>query len=911
MRTILENKGKKRTGTSKKSTAATTGEDLRHRAFDNAAQANIITTASNGKIVIANRAACKLLGYSPKELLTKSRSDIFDIKESGFKKMLKERMAEGQSIALVTAIKKSGKTLPCEITSAVFMDEDGIEKAITAIRDRSQSILKQKNIDTKNEKIVSDNIALVKSEQKEIDIQKERIVSDNIVLAKSKQKVIDIKKEKIVADNIALAKSEQKEIDIQKERIVSDNIVLAKSKQKVIDIKKEKVVTDNIALAKSKQKSIDTRKEKVVAENIILAQVKSDDRLVENDLWIKHIGKTSYDVMWDWDIATGEIYAGDSVKEVFGYTVQKNIVNFRDFIGCLLPDEKEAVQKKLMKTLASRDKSWNDSYKFKRQDGSVASTTSRASIVRDEEGKAIRLIGAIQDVSRLQDLEKKLEEQTTIHNGDNEKFLLAAKLSFDVIWDWNILTNELFLGEGFEALFGYSLKNNKGNITDWGSHLYPDDKEAVEQGLLDVIASSATHWEHAYRFFRADGSIARVFDRASIIRHTDGTACRMIGAMQDITRQKELEEKLDHEIAAKAENEKNFKFIFNSSSDILFDVDLVADRVIISDAYEKEFGYKITRDMTSAETWLRHIHPDDKETVIKDYRRVLRSDKTEWKYSYRFLRADSSVANILSNRIILRNADGRAYRILGSMHDVSKQKVLEEKLELEIKLKEKQISEAMEDAKEAERSDIGKELHDNINQLLGASRMYLEMAKKGGPNTEMYLSRSSEYTLTAIEEMRKLTKGLTTDTIKNLGLCEAITDVGRDTMQVNPVKISYMLESFIESSVNDKFKLNIFRIVQEQLNNILKHAKATGITISLSQNKKSVMLAISDNGVGFDTSKKRKGIGIDNIKSRAASYNGTANFVSQPGQGCVLNVTFPVADAPLNKGGESYNSPIV
>ena len=71
------------------------------------------------------------------------------------------------------------------------------------------------------------------------------------------------------------------------------------------------------------------------------------------------------------------------------------------------------------------------------------------------------------------------------------------------------------------------------------------------------------------------------------------------------------------------------------------------------------------------------------------------------------------------------------------------------------------------------------------------------------------------------------------------------------------------------------------------------------------------MLAISDNGVGFDTSKKRKGIGIDNIKSRAATYNGMADFVSQPGQGCVLNVTFPVADAQLNKGGESYNSPIV
>lgn len=90
------------------------------------------------------------------------------------------------------------------------------------------------------------------------------------------------------------------------------------------------------------------------------------------------------------------------------------------------------------------------------------------------------------------------------------------------------------------------------------------------------------------------------------------------------------------------------------------------------------------------------------------------------------------------------------------MQDLSRQKVLEEKLELEIKLKELQIAEAAEDAKETERSDIGKELHDNINQLLGASKMYVEMAKRGGENSQMYLTRSAEYTLTAIEEIRKL-----------------------------------------------------------------------------------------------------------------------------------------------------------
>ena len=562
---IREYKNQKQPAISMKPTAAAKGKTLRYLAFENTAQANIISTVSTGKIIIVNSAACKLLGYSKRELLTKNRAAIFDINESNFKKMLKQRTAEGKSAAVVIAINKNGKPLPCAITSAVFMDADGIEKSITSIADLSKSILNQINIDTK----------------------------------------------------------------------------------------KERTVAGNIVLAKSKQKKIDSKKEKIVAKNIIQAQEKSEARLAEKN----------------------------------------------------------------------------------------------------------------------------------------------------------------------------------------------------EQAI-------------------------------------------------------ELEEKLELEIASNVrlftEYKESFKLIFNSSSDVLYDSDLVTNKVIISDAYQKDFGYEITSNMTPAADWLSHIYPADKEAVFTDYLRMLASEEAEWKYSYRFLRADDSVANVLSSAIVLRNADGKAYRMIGYMQDMSKQRRLEERLALEIKLKEKQIAEATKEAKETERSDIGKELHDNVTQLLGASRLYLDMAKRGGKDSEFYLGRSSEYTSTAIEEIRKLTKELTTDTIKSLGLCEAIETIVRDTMEVNPVKISCSLKSFIEQSVNDKFKLNVFRIVQEQLNNILKHAKATAVTISLSQNKKTIILTISDNGVGFDTGKKRKGIGVDNIKSRAASYNGTADFVSRPGQGCVLNITFAVTEALLN-----------
>lgn len=485
-----------------------------------------------------------------------------------------------------------------------------------------------------------------------------------------------------------------------------------------------------------------------------------------------------------------------------------------------------------------------------------------------------------------------------------EKFFLTTKFSTDLLWEWDLAIGEISVSNNIEELFGYTLKNKKGKATDWIHHVHPEDKEELDKSLHTAVVSSANNWEHDFRFIRADGSIVHVLGRAGITRHPNGKATRLTGALQDLSKQKELEEKLARGIADREklliENEKNFKLIFNSSSDVLFDIDLVANKVVLSDAYEKEFGYKIINNITSKEDVFSHIHPCDKEALMQDYSRMLASEDAEWKYKFRFLRADDSVANLLSSGIVLRDADGKAVRRIGHLEDISKHKVLEERLEQEIKLKEKQIVEAAEEARKIERSDLGKELHDNVNQLLGASRLYLSMVKGVGENSEMYLSRSSEYTLMAIEEIRKLSKGLTTDLTKNLGLLESIENLTRDTMEVNPIKISCVLDSYIENRVNDQFRKNVFRIVQEQMNNILKHAKATEVTISLSQKNKFIILSISDNGVGFDTGKKQKGIGIANIKSRAVSYNGTADFISQPGRGCVLVVTFPVTDALLN-----------
>ncbi|WP_416865020.1 MAG: PAS domain S-box protein [Imperialibacter sp.] len=126
----------------------------------------------------------------------------------------------------------------------------------------------------------------------------------------------------------------------------------------------------------------------------------------------------------------------------------------------------------------------------------------------------------------------------------NERFLFAARATSDAIWDWNLVEETVRWGEGFETIFGYDLKTLKTDVSSWTDHIHPEDLEAVTKSIYEVIGSGETNWEKEYRYLRADDSFAFVADRGFVIRDDKGNAIRMVGAMHDVTQQKEEENRL-------------------------------------------------------------------------------------------------------------------------------------------------------------------------------------------------------------------------------------------------------------------------------------------------------------------------------------------------------------------------------
>jgi two-component system CheB/CheR fusion protein len=154
----------------------------------------------------------------------------------------------------------------------------------------------------------------------------------------------------------------------------------------------------------------------------------------------------------------------------------------------------------------------------------------------DFEGQKARLI-SVNDIT-----EQVLAEEKLIKS--NERYHYASKAAFDAIWDWDLETNEVYWSDGYETLFGYKVENNKADISSWHDHIHVKDKKRVVDSIYKSISNGNTNWEEEYRYYKSDGLICYVINRALIIKDEKDHPCRMIGAMQDHTIREKNEQSL-------------------------------------------------------------------------------------------------------------------------------------------------------------------------------------------------------------------------------------------------------------------------------------------------------------------------------------------------------------------------------
>ncbi len=195
---------------------------------------------------------------------------------------------------------------------------------------------------------------------------------------------------------------------------------------------------------------------------------------------------------------------------------------------------------------------------------------------------------------------------------------------------------------------------------------------------------------------------------------------------------------------------------------------------------------------------------------------------------------------------------------------------------------------------EEERTRIGHELHDAVNPLLALAKLYLEMVSANTEKEKFAKKQVCLVILSAIENIRSISSQLVISQKTTSSLVQLINELVKKLNAIGLFKITFHFNKENQfSALCPQKKLVIYRIVQEQLNNVIKHSKAKMVEVKLNHKKDTVFLSVEDDGVGFDKSKSVNGIGLMNITTRIKQIEGSMEIESTPGKGCSLKVSIP------------------
>lgn len=208
---------------------------------------------------------------------------------------------------------------------------------------------------------------------------------------------------------------------------------------------------------------------------------------------------------------------------------------------------------------------------------------------------------------------------------------------------------------------------------------------------------------------------------------------------------------------------------------------------------------------------------------------------------------------------------------------IHQQKIKEKNTEAQLAVKN-----AILESEEQERQRIAQDLHDSIGGMLANIRMLI--SQENAQNSRELLQKLDK----TIIEMRRISRNLMPETLKNLGLEIALKELC-ESMSQKQFQIQY--EAFdVSDSIPFKTQLSLYRIVQESISNAIKYAQANHVIVQVSQHQNMLNVTIEDDGVGFDTSEVNYGLGIKNIKNRAALIHGAVEILSEKGKGTTINV---------------------
>ena len=347
----------------------------------------------------------------------------------------------------------------------------------------------------------------------------------------------------------------------------------------------------------------------------------------------------------------------------------------------------------------------------------------------------------------------------------------------------------------------------------------------------------------------------------------------------------------EHEQAAHIvrESEGRFRLVANTAPVMIWMTGLDKLCTYVNQPWLEFTGRPLQAELGNG--WMEGVHKDDLKRCLETYSKAF-DQRQPFEMEYRVRRNDGDYRWILDVGVPRFNSDGSFAGYIGSCLDITDRKLAEEALA--------SVGHRLIEAHEQERTWIARELHDDIVQRVVLVTADLEQYQQAGDAT----THGSDHIRQAVHrlsdlgnDIQALSHRLHSSKLEYLGLVSAAKSFCRELSEQRSVRIEFK-DSDIPSSLPKEISLCLFRVLQEALQNAVKHSGSQEFAVEMNGTRDGIRLVVSDSGIGFDSwhANNRRGLGLVSMRERLRLVNGELSIQSEPGRGTTVRACVPHQD---------------
>jgi len=421
--------------------------------------------------------------------------------------------------------------------------------------------------------------------------------------------------------------------------------------------------------------------------------------------------------------------------------------------------------------------------------------------------------------------------------------------------------------------------------------VHPEDLPGVmEKWRVDMAAGEP--YEGEMRLRRADGEYRWFLNRTVPLRDEEGNIVKWYGTATDIEDRKRAEDAL-------RESEEKFRQLAENAREVFWMTSPAMDELLyVNPAYADIWGRSLESLRRQPRSFMEAIHPEDRERVVG----ILEGQRVQgFEVEYRIVRPDGSVRWIRDRGFPVKNPSGEVYRVAGVAEDNTERRqagdaVRRSAAELQA------LSRQLVDLQESERRLLSRELHDRVGQNLTALKINLDilqtgLASHGSDEVRARVSDSAALLDATMDTIENVMSELRPPMLDDHGLAAALDWHARNFSMRTGIAVAVRGSEPVVRPA-PQVEIALFRIAQEALNNVAKHARAHRVEIELDYSNGECVMSVQDDGIGFDgvedaSDKPKPGLGMVTMRERAQAVGGRFEVQALPDRGTQLTVRAP------------------